>query len=63
MTFEEIKDATLNLDGNGQKRLVMELLPAIWPKVCLDEECLIKVRELVDEATVKSYYDQHMDHI
>lgn len=63
MTFEEIKDAVLNLDEKDQKRLIMEILPAIWPKACLDEACLNKVRELVDEAAVKSYREQHLGNI
>jgi hypothetical protein len=63
MTFEEIKTAILNLSGADQKRLITEVVPLIWPKACTDDVCLMKVRELVDEETVKGYREQHMDGI
>jgi hypothetical protein len=63
MTFEEIRTAILNLSGADQKRLITEIIPQIWPKACTDDVCLMKVRELVDEETVKGYREQHMDGI
>lgn len=63
MTFEEIRTAVLNLSGEDQKRLITDILPQIWPNACSDDSCLLKVRELVDEETVKSYREQHMDGI
>ncbi len=63
MEFEEIKAAVLNLDGAGQRRVVLEVLPAIWPQIVKDEACLKLVRELIDGATVKTYQEEHLDHI
>lgn len=63
MNFEEIKTAILNLSGSDQKRLITEVVPQIWPKACIDDVCLMKIRELVDEETVKTYREQHMDGI
>jgi hypothetical protein len=63
MTFEEIKTAILNLGAEDQKRLIKEVVPQIWQKACTDESCLVKMRELVDEETVKGYREQHMNGI
>lgn len=60
MTFEEIKAAIINLDQSEQKRLLMEVLPEIMPKVCTDDACISKIRNFVNEETIKSYRDQHM---
>jgi hypothetical protein len=63
MGFEEVKAAVLNLDQSQQKRLLMEVLTVIMPKVCTDDECLNQIRNFVDEETVKTYRQQHMDGI
>lgn len=63
MGFDEVRAAVLNLDQNEQKRLLMEVLTVIMPKVCTDEACLDQIRNFVDEETVKSYRQQHMDSI
>ncbi len=63
MKIEEIKAAVLNLEPNDQKRLIVEVLTEIMPKVCTDDACLDKIRGFVDEETVKSYRAQHMDGI
>ena len=63
MTFEEVKAAVLNLDQTGQKRLIMEVLTEIMPKVCTDDACLNQIRKFVDEETVRTYKEQHMDGI
>lgn len=63
MTYDEIKEAILKLEAAEQKRLILEVLPQIWPQVCTDDACLDKIRSLVDEDTVRSYRDQHMDGI
>jgi hypothetical protein len=60
MTFEEIKAAVLKLSEADQKRLLTEVVPLLWPKACVDDSCLAKIRELVDESTVKEYREQHM---
>lgn len=63
MTFEDVKTAVMSLDDADQRRLIAEVVPVIWPKVCLDDSCVRRVRELVDEDTVKEYRKQHMDHL
>jgi len=63
MTFDEIKAAIMSLDDQGKKRMVTELLPAIWPKIVCDEPCLKFLRQMVDEAAVAKYKEEHMDSI
>jgi hypothetical protein len=60
MTLDEIKSAILGLGEADQKKLITEVIPLIWPKACLDDACVAKFRELVDEATIKDYREQHM---
>jgi hypothetical protein len=63
MKFEEIKAAIMNLDEGEHRRVVLELLPEIWPKIVGDDACLKLLRKLVDEESVKKYQQEHMDHI
>jgi hypothetical protein len=63
MTFDEIKAAVVGLDDQGKKRVVQELLPAIWPAIVADETCLKFMRKLVDEEAVRQYKEEHMDSI
>ncbi len=60
MTLDEIKSAVLGLSEADQKKFVTEVVPLIWPKACLDDLCVDKFRELVDEATIKEYRDKHL---
>lgn len=63
MTFEELKSAMLNMSERDQKRFVTEVVPAIWPKICADDACVARFRELVDEATIKKYREEHLGNI
>jgi len=63
MTLDEIKAAVRDLDDQGKKRVVMELLPEIWPKIIGDEACLEFIRKMVDEEAVRQYKEEHMDGI
>jgi hypothetical protein len=63
MTFDEIKSAVMNLNLDEQKRLLMEVVPSIWPKACVDDACVARIRSLVDEAAVKRYKEEHMGSI
>jgi len=63
MTFEDIKAAVVGLDDQEKKRVVQELLPAIWPAIVADETCLKFMRKLVDEEAVRQYKEEHMDSI
>lgn len=60
MNYDEIKTAILNLNDEEQKRLIMEVMAAMLPKVCTDEECLTKIQDFVNEEAIKSYREQHM---
>lgn len=60
MTLGEIKSAILDLSEADQRQFITEVVPLLWPKACLDDFCVAKFRELVDEATVKEYRDQHL---
>jgi hypothetical protein len=60
MTFAEIKAAVTALDDEGKKRVVMELLPEIWPKIVGDEACLEFIRKMIDEEAVRKYKEEHM---
>lgn len=60
MTYDQIKSAILNLEQNEQKRLIMEVLTEMLPRVCTDEDCLSQIRNFVDEETIRTYREQHM---
>jgi len=40
MKFEAIKAAVMNLDEGEQRRVVLELLPEIWPQIVGDDSCI-----------------------
>jgi len=63
MTFEDVKNAVMDLSKEDQKRLITEVVPEIWGEACTDDACLVKMRKLVDEDTVKEYRAQHMNGI
>jgi hypothetical protein len=63
MKFNAIKAAVMNLDAVEQRRVVLELLPEIWPQIVGDDSCIKLIRKLVDEESVKRYQQEHLDHI
>lgn len=63
MTFEEVKSAVLSLNATDQKRVITEIVPLIWPKACVDDSCLARMRDIVDDETVKEYRAQHKGEI
>ena len=63
MKFEAIKAAVMNLDKGEQRRVVLELLPEIWPQIAGDDSCLKLIWKLVDAESVKRYQEEHLDHI
>ena len=63
MKFDEIKAAVMNLAKGEQRRVVLELLPAIWPQIVGDDACIKLLRKLVDAESVKKYQEEHLDHI
>ncbi len=58
--YDQIKSAVLNLEQSEQKRLILEVLTEMLPRVCTDEECLSQIRNFVDEETIRTYREQHM---
>jgi hypothetical protein len=63
MTLDEIKAAVMGLSAADQKRLITEIVPQVWPKACVDESCVKRMKELVDDEIVKKYRQEHMDSI
>jgi hypothetical protein len=63
MKFDEIKVGIMKLDEKEQRRVVLELLPEIWPNLVGDDACIKLLRKLVDEASLRTYQEEHMDHI
>jgi len=63
MEFEAIKAVVMDLDEAEQRRVVLELLPAIWPKIVTDDACLKLMKKLIDAESVKRYQEEHLDHI
>lgn len=63
MNFADIKAAIMNLDEAEQRKLVLEVLPEIWPHLAGDASCIKLIRQLVDEESVKRYQQEHLDHI
>lgn len=63
MTLDEVKSGVLSLSEVDQKKLITDVIPLIWPTACLDDVCVAKFRELVDEATIKDYREQHLGSI
>ncbi len=60
MTLDEIKSAILALSEADQKKIIIEVVPLLWPKACRDDMCVAKLRGLVDDATIKEYREQHL---
>ncbi len=63
MTFDEIKNAILNLSDADQKKLITDVVPAIWGKACTDDTCVLEMRKLLDEEVIANYRKQHMNGI
>ncbi len=63
MTCEDLKAAIMHLDKAEQRQLVLAVLPEIWPNLVWDDACVKLIRKLVDEASVKEYQQEHLDHI
>jgi hypothetical protein len=63
MTFDELKAAIMNLDAQAQRRVVLEVLPAMWPQIVEDKACLILLKKLIDAESERLYQEEHMDHL
>ena len=60
MKLDELKKAILALGDDDQKKLLMEVLPEMLPKVCTDEACLVMIRNFIDTETSREYQEQNM---
>lgn len=63
MTCEDLKAAIMHLDKVEQRQLMLAVLPEIWPNLAEDVACVKLIRQLVDEASLKEYQKEHLDHI
>lgn len=63
MTFEEIRTAIVDLSAADQKKIILEIVPQLWPKACADDACVQRMKTLLDDAVINKYREQHMDHI
>jgi hypothetical protein len=63
MTSDQIKSEILKLSKDEQRQLILDLIKAVMPAICMDDTCLNQIRAFVDESTVKGYRDQHMGNI
>ena len=63
VTLDAIKSVIPGLSEADQKKFITEVVPLLWPKACQDDFCVAKFRELVDEATIKEYREQHLGDI
>lgn len=63
MSLEDAKTAVMNLSDEDKKRFILQVFPGVWSATVKDEACVNKLRELIDEAAMKNYREQHMDHV
>lgn len=63
MTFDEIRTAIIGLSAADQKKIILEIVPQLWPKACADDACVQRMRTLVDDAVINKYREEHLDHI
>ncbi len=63
MTFDEIRTAIVDLSAADQKKIILEIVPQLWPKACVDEACVRRMKTLLDDAVIDKYRAEHMDHI
>lgn len=63
MEFDDIKAAILKLDEAKQRKLVVAVLPEIWPNLVADAACIKLIRQLIDDESIKQYQQEHIDHI
>jgi hypothetical protein len=55
MSFEEIKDAIIDMNTRDQKRLITEVVPLVWESACDDVSCALKLKRLVDSEIMRPY--------
>ncbi len=63
MTLDEIKSKVLEMSVADQVKFITDVVPLLWTKACGYDSCVAKMRELVDEATIKNYREQHMGNV
>jgi hypothetical protein len=60
MSFEEIKDAIIDMNAGDQKRLITEVIPLVWKNACDDVSCAVKLKHLVDSEIMRPYDEMLM---
>ncbi len=60
MTLEEISAAIMNLSDQDKKRVITEVVPAIWQTVRLDQTCIACLRGLLHQESTREYTEEHM---
>jgi hypothetical protein len=63
MTFDEIRTGIMGLSAPEQKKIILEIVPQLWPKACVDDACVTRMKTLLDDAVIAKYRDEHMDSI
>lgn len=60
MSFEEIRSELLSLNEEDKKRIIMDVVPEIWPSACRDVSCAARLKDLVDSDIVRPELETHM---
>lgn len=55
MSFEDIRDAIIDMNARDQKRLITEVIPLVWESACDDVTCAVKLKQLVDAEIMRPY--------
>ncbi len=63
MTFDEVRTAIMGLSAADQKRIILDIVPQLWPKACIDDACVLRMKTLLDDAVIAKYREEHMDSI
>ena len=63
MTFDEVRTGIMGLSAAEQKKIIIEIVPQLWPTACVDDACVQRMRTLLDDAVIAKYREQHMDSI
>jgi hypothetical protein len=63
MTFDEIRTGIMGLSAEDQKKIILEIVPQLWPKACADDACVQRMRTLVDDAVINKYREEHLGNI
>lgn len=63
MNCKDLKAAIMKLDKVEQRKLMLAVLPEIWPNLAGDAACIKLIKQLVDAESIQQFQEEHMDHI